>query len=149
MMLSWFILMIAVLTGLIMPTQAGINASLGKELNSTLHAAFVSFVGGFLAITIACLVTREYFPSVKQLLGVPPHLLAGGLLGCVFVVVSIMIAPKLGATLYVSSVVAGQLIGSILLDHFGWLGFEVHPISWMRLVGVSFLFAGVFLIRLF
>jgi transporter family-2 protein len=44
-------------------------------------------------------------------------------------------------------VIAGQLIASIVVDHFGLLGVPVHPIDLPRLIGVAMLVGGVVMIR--
>jgi bacterial/archaeal transporter family-2 protein len=61
---------------------------------------------------------------------------------------SIVTAPKLGAATLVALILAGQAIASLLVDHFGWVGFEEHPITAVRVVGVLLLAGGVALIRL-
>jgi transporter family-2 protein len=42
---------------------------------------------------------------------------------------------------------AGQLVASILIDHYGWLGFSVQKIDFQRLLGVVLLVGGFLLIR--
>ncbi len=49
----------------------------------------------------------------------------------------------------IGAVIAGQLIGSVALDHFGALGLPQQAISPGRALGIAFLIAGVFLIRKF
>ena len=41
------------------------------------------------------------------------------------------------------------LICSVLLDHYGWVGFEVHPVNTWRMVGCALLLAGLFLVSKF
>ncbi|WP_373280508.1 DMT family transporter [Methylogaea oryzae] len=43
-------------------------------------------------------------------------------------------------------VVAGQLRASLVLDHYGWLGFAVRPVNWQRLVGAALLLGGAVLL---
>lgn len=148
-MVFWIILFIAILTGTIMPLQTGINASLAKYLHHPFHAAFISFVGGLLSVTLICIVSGKMFPTQKEILSAPPHLWIGGCLGTIFVIVSIILAPKLGATVYVSSIIAGQLFGSIILDHYGLLGFSVHPVNYLRILGILLLTSGVVLVKIF
>jgi transporter family-2 protein len=62
---------------------------------------------------------------------------------------NILLAPKLGAGALVALIVAGQLIFSVLLDHFGWFGFLQHPANVTRLAGCSLMIVGVFLISRF
>ena len=57
------------------------------------------------------------------------------------------LAPRLGATSMLAWILAGQMLASLVLDHFGWLGFPVHPINWGRIVGVLMLVGGILLIR--
>lgn len=149
MIIAWSALILAILIGTLTPFQAGVNASLGKLVAHPLHATFVSFLGGLITVSIACLLTGKMFPTTAKLSTVPPHLLIGGLLGCIFVLTSIYVAPKLGATLFIACVLTGQLAASIVIDHFGWVGFAVHPISLARIVGILFLFTGVLLIKWF
>ena len=73
----------------------------------------------------------------------------GGALGAFYVVGSIVSAPKLGAATLIALVVAGQGMASLLVDHFGWVGFEAKHISVGRLVGMGLLGAGVVLVRIF
>ena len=47
----------------------------------------------------------------------------------------------------VGLVVAGQLVASLVLDHFGWLGFPQHTLSVPRAIGALLILAGVLLVR--
>jgi bacterial/archaeal transporter family-2 protein len=49
----------------------------------------------------------------------------------------------------VRSPVAGQSIASVVVDHFGWVGFEPKPVSAGRLAGMALVGAGVVLVRIF
>jgi len=43
-------------------------------------------------------------------------------------------------------VVSGQLICSVMLDQFGWIGFELHPTGMGRIAGSVLLLSGTLLI---
>jgi transporter family-2 protein len=43
-------------------------------------------------------------------------------------------------------VVAGQLICSMMVNHFGVVGFEARPVTLLRGLGCALLLGGVFLI---
>jgi len=63
-------------------------------------------------------------------------------------VLSVIVTTRpLGVTLMVASVVVGQSVAALLIDHYGWLGVETHRLSPMRVAGVVLLFIGVLLIR--
>ena len=58
-----------------------------------------------------------------------------------------VLAHKLGATVLIACIIAGQLICSLPLDQFGLIGFAQHPLNAGRIAGVILLFAGVVLIQ--
>jgi len=74
---------------------------------------------------------------------------AGGILGVVYLTGAILLAPKLGAGDLVALILAGQIIFSVLLDHFGWFGFAQHPAGIARLAGCGLIIAGAFLVARF
>jgi transporter family-2 protein len=46
-------------------------------------------------------------------------------------------------------VVTGQLVFSVVVDHYGWIGFELHPAGWGRILGCVLMIAGFALIARF
>ena len=79
----------------------------------------------------------------------PWYLWLGGLLGAYYVSTVIVIMPRLGVALTFGLIIAGQMFVSLILDHFGWLGVPVKPISWGKVAGALLLIAGVVVIRKF
>jgi transporter family-2 protein len=57
--------------------------------------------------------------------------------------------PRLGVALTFSLIVAGQMLITLVLDHFGFLGVPVKEVSLMRILGVILITGGVVLIRKF
>jgi len=145
---SLFILM-ALVAGISVPTQAGINAQLGLWTRSPVLAATISFAVGTLTLVIYSLATRIPLPALAGLGSHPWWIWIGGVLGAFFVTATIILVPKLGATTMVTTVLAGQMLASLLLDHFGLLGYPLHPVSLGRLAGVLLVCVGVWLIKAF
>ena len=56
---------------------------------------------------------------------------------------------RLGAATLIAAVVAGQMLASLLLDQYGWVGFKEHHASPGRLIGVLLVATGVVLVRAF
>jgi transporter family-2 protein len=148
-MTVFFIMLLAIIAGTGLPVQAGVNASLAKHLGHPIHAAFISFLGGLLAMLLVALCSGQILPKWAVISKVHPVYFTGGVLGAVMVLTAILFAPRLGATVLVSCLLTGQLISSIILDHYGWVGFNAHPVNMMRIVGVAFLIVGVLLVRFF
>jgi transporter family-2 protein len=142
-------ILLALLAGISVPTQAGINAQLGLWTRSPVLAATISFAVGTLTLIVYTLVTRIPLPSLASVGNHPWWVWIGGALGAFFVTTTIMLVPRLGATTMVSTVLAGQMFASLILDHFGGLGYPLHPISLGRIAGVFLVCCGVWLIKVF
>jgi bacterial/archaeal transporter family-2 protein len=145
----WGALAVAVVAGAMLPLQAGINAELARFIDGPSRAAFVSFLVGTLALLVLSLVATRGLPSPGRLDGAPWWIWVGGLLGAFYVFGSIVAAPRLGAVVLIGAVLAGQSVASLLIDHYGWVGFEEHAITPGRVVGVALLAVGVALVRAF
>ena len=145
-MAIWSYLVFALLAGAMLPIQFGINAQLAEWLGGSVRAAFVSFLVGAAALLVAVLVAARGWPTRAG--DAPWWAWTGGLLGAFYVLGSIVTAPKLGAATLVALILAGQASASLLVDHFGWVGFEEHPITLVRVLGVALLAGGVALVRL-
>ncbi len=145
-MLALFFISIAFLVGSMMPFQATINNQLTRYSHHPLHSALISFIIGTLSLAILCLTTKESFPTLKVLSKVSPHLYLGGLMGASFVFFSMFLIDKIGVTTTITSFITGQLLMSILIDHYGLMGVQVSPLNWGRLLGALFLILGLGLI---
>lgn len=143
------LLLMAFGAGCCLPVQAGINTLLRRFLGEPMQAALVSFAVGTLALWIYSLAARHTWPSISQLSAVPWWMWTGGVLGAIFVSCTIFLAPRLGAATMTAVMLSGQLVASVLLDHYALVGFPEHPVSPLRLAGIALLFAGAWLVRVF
>ena len=145
----WFYLIVALCAGAMMPVQAGINAQLARWVGHPVTAALVSFTVGTVTLLAYCLVLRPSLPAWGTLAGSPWWVWVGGLLGAFFVAVAAAFAPKLGAGVFVSLTIAGQMLVSLALDHYGMIGFAARAVNGWRLLGAVLIISGVVLIRRF
>jgi transporter family-2 protein len=104
---------------------------------------------GTLALLIATLLFVRGWPGSDRVTGAPWWVWVGGLLGAFYVLGSVVTAPKLGAATLVAVILAGQAVASLLVDHFGWVGFSENPVTPGRLAGMGLVAVGVSLVRLF
>jgi transporter family-2 protein len=139
----YFYIFLAIAAGVALSAQIGINNSLRISLNSSVFAAFFSFAIGTAGLLAYAIVTRATWPSMQILLKVPAWAWLGGFLGAYYVITAILVAPKLGAASLISLIVAAQICTSLVLDHFGLLGFSQHGINIWRVAGALLLIAGV------
>jgi bacterial/archaeal transporter family-2 protein len=145
----WLYLLFAFAGGVVLPFQAGINAQLADWLHSPVRAAFVSFLTGTVVLLFAAAFAFKPLPSWGRIGDAPWWVWLGGALGAFFVAASIVSAPRLGAATLVALVVAGQALASLVIDQFGWVGFEAKHISVGRALGMLLVFGGVSLVRFF
>ena len=147
--MQWLFVLVAFGCGLILPLQPGINAELRTHLESPFAAALVSFAVGVTSLAmVTATIGRPPAGALNRLAEVPWWAWTGGLIGAVAVTASVVLAPRLGATVLFGAVVTGQLFGSLVIDHFGLVGFVVNPVTWGRLLGVGLLLAGVIVVQL-
>ena len=141
------LLLLALAAGVLLPVQAGVNAQLRSVVGSPLAAALVSFLVGTAGLGTAAVIFRAPM-AVRTAWAVSPWWLwVGGLIGALYVVATIVLAPRLGAATLVAAVVAGQMIASLLRDQYGLLGFPTHPINGLRVLGAALVTVGVILVQ--
>jgi transporter family-2 protein len=99
-------------------------------------AAVYAFVAAGAGVGLALLVR-----------GIPPYFAITGLFAIPLLVGAGHLGPRLGVGLYISSVIAGQLMCSVVLDHLGAFGIPVHRVDLARVAGIGALMVGVALIR--
>ena len=126
--------------------QTGVNSTLRATVGHPLWATIISFSVGAFTVGALLLVMRVPAPIDLPPLG---WKWLGGSLGVIYVCLSLILAPRLGSASLVATVVAGQLVTSLVLDHFGWLGFPQHGFSLPRVVGALLLGIGAWLISRF
>ncbi|GAB2763557.1 DMT family transporter [Rhabdobacter roseus] len=143
----FFFLILAVLLGVSTAVQSGINYQLRISVGSPYVASLISFLGGFVALLLAFVVFNTgNLPSLDSFRQISWWKLTGGLFGAFYVLTVVFIVRDIGPATMLSLAVAGQLIASVVIDHFGLLGFAVQPMSLLRLLGVLLLILGVVLI---
>ena len=145
----WLFAALAVLAGALIPLQAGVNASLRAAVANPIFAAVVNFtVGGALIVAYA-FASRMDWPSGAVLARVPWWCFVGGAMGACLVLSGVLFSHRLGAASFMACIIVGQLTSSLVLDHFGWVGFQQHAVTWPRLAGIGFLALGAYLVRMF
>lgn len=140
-------LTLAFLTGLIIPVQIGVNSSMGRWAGNILAGAAVNFSTGLALLTGYFLLARPAMAPLGHWFQAPWYFWTGGLMGTLIVTSGLVISPRIGAATFMGILIAGQLTGSMILDHFGLLGFPVIRMSLSRVAGAGLLLLGVYLIR--
>jgi transporter family-2 protein len=137
----------AILAGAMISFQAPINAMAGARLGHVLGGAALSFVVGTVALLAVVLIAVRDEIDFGALSSMSPILFVGGILGAIYVALSIWLTPKLGVGAVIALGIAGQVIASLAVDHFGLLNLAVREISLGRLTGAVLVVGGALMVR--
>ena len=130
------------LLGVVLAVHLAMNGKVGSVLNNArVGNALFWCIGaaGALAIGLTGWQSGALGP-VKQ---VHPVLLTAGLMGAWLVFAIAWLIPQVGAGTVMITLLAGQVIGGLLMSHFGWLGSPVQPVTMTKVAGVVVMIAGV------
>ncbi|MCU1770306.1 MULTISPECIES: DMT family transporter [Pseudomonas] len=146
--LQWVgLLLLAAFAGAVVPFQSAINSNLARGLGHPLWATLASLLVSVLVLLPVILALRLPLPSLGFISKAPLWMWAGGAFGVCFVALAVMLLPKLGASGFVALALAGQVIASMLLDHFGLFGLLEKQLTLSRFLGALLLIGGVVLIQ--
>lgn len=140
-------IVLATLAGVAIATQQVFNGGLRNAIGSVWWAGLVSYIGGTVFMVAALLVTRTAIPAAGTLRQVTAIQWTGGVLGGVYIILSLLALPRLGVALVLALVVVGQMVASLAFDQFGLFGVPQHSVSLIRVLGALALAAGVLLIK--
>ena len=139
-------LALAVVSGAFVALQTPTNAMLARGVQSPISAALISFAVGTAVLAVAALATAAR-PPAGALKALPWYAWTGGLYGAFFVAAAAFAAPRVGLTVYVTLLIAGQLAAALALDHYGALGLVRQEVTPTRLADVALVIAGAWLVR--
>ncbi|GAK48283.1 orotate transport protein [Secundilactobacillus oryzae JCM 18671] len=137
-----------VITGMLNATQTAINGHLGHVLGSPVKGAFISFVVGTVGLIIIVLILRPTVSALHtQEQSNPIWMWFGGFIGALYVLGNVYLVPIVGTGLAVVIVLVGLMVGSLLIDQFGWFGAKKSPVTRLQLLSLLVMVIGVVLIR--
>lgn len=136
----------AIALGAMVSAQPPLNAILSRAVGSAYGASVVSVAVALLTILVISAFTGRGRITAAALGGVPWWVYFAGVVGALYVVAGVVVAPVTGALLFFVCVVAGQLLGAMLLDHWGAFGLRARAISGLRLGGFALVLAGALLV---
>lgn len=143
----WYLYGLVLLAGIANAIQPGQNGALARGLPQPLTAGLVVGLGTFLTVLVAGLASgRLALPTYAEAARIPWWAWFGGVLGGGIVVTQLLVAQTVGAAAFTGLLVTAGVITSLVLDHFGWVGFQQHTASLPRIVGGLLMIGGVALI---
>lgn len=138
----------AILAGGFIALQSPINAQMAMKLGHPIAGATWSFIVGTVALLALSLLLARGSANPAALTTMSPLLVfGGGLLGATFVTSNILLTPRIGVAAVVALAIAGQVIASLILDRYGFLGMTVRELSPARLLGAAMVVGGALMVR--
>lgn len=136
------LVLLALLTGAMIPFQLAFNGQLGQALSSTYLGAFSVFLVGLVTLAALLVMMRETWPAASELAAVPWTAWLGGLIATAYIVAVVFLVPRLGVGSTAVLIIAGQLVTALALDHVGAFGAAATPATFARIVGAGLVLAG-------
>ncbi|MCK2182732.1 DMT family transporter [Halomonas getboli] len=129
--------------GAVLAAQSSVNGRLGATVG-VLPSAWLTFIMG--AVVTFLLMFFFEPPHEATLFSVPKWQLTGALFGVVYMLAIVFAVPRVGTAAATVAVISGQLLMSLLIDHFGWLHNDRLPFDASRLAAVALLAGALWLI---
>jgi transporter family-2 protein len=135
---------LTILLGVVLAVHLAMNGKVGSVLqNARVGNALFWCIGALGAVAIG--LSGWQNGALDPLKQVHPVLLTAGVLGACLVFAIAWLIPQVGAGSVMITLLAGQVIGGLIMSHYGWLGSPVQPITLAKVVGVLVMIGGVVL----
>jgi transporter family-2 protein len=136
---------LTLLLGVVLTVHLAMNGKVGSALgNPRVANALFWCVGALGAVVIG--LTGWQAGALFPLKQVNPVLLTAGIMGACLVFAIAWLIPQIGAGKLMIALLAGQIIGGMVLSHFGWLGSPLEPITAKKAFGAVVVLAGAALV---
>ena len=135
-----FVILFGLLGGIAVGLQGPLSSLMSQKIG-TLESVFYIHLGG----TIAALIPLIFYGgrNLSRWREVPWYALGAGALGLVVIAGMSYMVPRVGVAPSVVLIVAGQLLVSVILDHYGLFGAHIRSFDSTRALGLLLVFVGV------
>jgi transporter family-2 protein len=125
------------------------NGALRNALTNPWLASLVSFLP--IVALLACLILCQPrpLPTIAGISAMPWWAPLGGLVGAFAVIAGLMFVNRVGAGPLAGLTITANILMSLAIDHFGWSGMAVHPLSGWRVLGAALMVGGIALVARF
>ena len=142
-MSTLFLILLATVGGVAVALQGQFMGLLDRTLG-TREGIFITYAGGGMIITLLMLAFRGN--NLKNWQAVPWYAFGTGIMGLIIVGTIGYVVPRLGVARGFTLIVASQFVIAALIDHFGFFGAVVRPLDLTRLLGLSLILLGVWIV---
>ena len=138
-------IILIILIGLAGGIAVGLQSPMASIITQRLgifESVFIVHIGGAIIALIPLLIYGSKFAQWRS---IPWYTFGAGIFGLVVIAAISYMIPRVGVAASITTVVAGQLLVGIILDHYGLLGATVRVLDSTRLLGLGVVLVGVWL----
>ena len=136
--------LLAMFFGVVLTVHLAMNGKVGQAIGNPRVGNMVFWcIGAVGAIIIG--LTGWQTGALTGVQQVNPLLLTAGLIGASLVFGIAWLFPRVGAADATIALLFGQIVSSLVLSHYGWLGSPTQPITMRGVLGVLVMLVGVVL----
>ena len=138
-----------ILLGTTFAIQPAMNGKLAVALASSIHAAFISFIGSTVILYAIVLVVRSFRRGLSTVFAEkrPWWIWTGGLIGAFYITMFAWFTPLLGVGIVSLLGILGMLTMSVIIDAKGLLGAKPTHIGRSQYLGLLLILTGLVVIK--
>lgn len=138
---------VAFVCGVLVAAQAGTNRILLNNLGSIYWTALMLYLIGFVFLALLSVFFVNQLPSVSILKSAPPWSFLGGIIVASYLLTITYLVPKIGVSSSIVLIVAGQVFGSLAIEHFGLFGVQTSRVNALKFFSGISLIVSVYFIK--
>ncbi|MFG6147418.1 DMT family transporter [Halobacillus sp. B23F22_1] len=129
--------------GMTLSAQSAVNGTFSRKAG-TFETTFLTFLTGSMFLALLILFFGQ--GNLLAIFEVPKWQLSAVFLGALFLLFIVMAVPRIGVIATNITVIIGQLVIGIVIDHFGWFNSLVIPLDWKRSAALLFMLIALYFI---
>jgi len=123
----------ALFAGVALSFEGAIYGELGKNIGK-LETSFYNFFVGTIILGLLWIFFGK--GKISHVVEAPKWTLLGGVLGVVYLTAIVISVPYVGVGITMVAVIIGQLLMSMVIEHYGWLGSKKTKINKEKIFAV-------------
>ncbi|KAF9427816.1 hypothetical protein BGZ76_002180 [Entomortierella beljakovae] len=129
-----FCVFLGIVGGIATASQGPVNSKLGQFSGQGLSSTIVFVVGAVTSCIYFLIEVKGRPPAnlVDNMGNAPWWAWVGGIIGAIFVIITILAIPRLGAGTTTAIIVCAQLLFSCIIDHFEFFGIPFRQFTLWR-----------------
>lgn len=130
--------------GVLIASMVLLNGALAA-VTGNLSSSIIIHISGLIVVTLIVLYKKSSLLPSKHL---SPIWYFGGMIGALTVLFNNIGFSVLGVSLTMAMGLLGQILMSLMIDHFGWFGLEIKRFKWTNLIGLCLIVTGIWVMSL-